>query len=70
VISSLVMVAIVYAFKLVIGEQIILLERLFILVLTGALAYLVTLRLTYRPAYQQIVEVAQLALGGLLSRQA
>jgi PST family polysaccharide transporter len=70
VISSLVMVAIVYAFKLVIGDQMTLLERLFILVLTGVLAYLLTLRLTYRLAFRQIVEVVQLALGGFLSRQA
>jgi PST family polysaccharide transporter len=69
VISSLAMVAIVYATKWVIGEQIILLARLSILVLTGALAYLLTLRLTYRPAYQQMVDVGQSALGGLLSRQ-
>jgi PST family polysaccharide transporter len=70
VVSSLIMVALVSAFKLVIGEQMILPVRLCALVIMGALTYVLTLRLTYQPAYQQIVEVAQSALGGLLSRQA
>jgi hypothetical protein len=64
------MVAVIYACKLVIGEQMILPFRLCILVVMGTLTYFLTLRLTYQPAYQQIVEVAQSALGGFLSRQA
>ncbi len=70
IISSLVMFAAVYASKLAIGEQMLLSFRLCILVMMGALTYLLTLRLTYRPAYRQMVEVAQSAIGGLLSRQA
>jgi O-antigen/teichoic acid export membrane protein len=70
VVSSLIMSAIVYAFKGVIGEQMHLPIRLSILVLTGAATYLLTLRLTYPAAYKQMAEVAQSALGGFLARQA
>jgi len=70
IVSSLVMFVIVYAFKLVIGEQMILLIRLALLVLTGAATYLLTLRLTYPPAYKQMVGVAQSMLGGVLLRHA
>jgi PST family polysaccharide transporter len=70
VVSSLVMFAVVYACKALIGEQMILLLRLFILVGAGAITYLLTLRFTYPPAYKQTVDVAQIALGGFLSRQA
>lgn len=69
-ISSLIMFAIVYALKLLIGEQIMLPIRLSILVLTGAVTYLLTLRLTYPPAYKQMVGIAQSVLGGFLLRQA
>jgi O-antigen/teichoic acid export membrane protein len=70
VVSSLVMFAIVYAVKLLIGQQIVLPIRLSILVLTGAVTYLLTLRLTYPPTYKQMVGVARSAWGGILSRQA
>ena len=70
VVSSLAMAAIVYAVKLLIGEQIILPVRLSILVLTGAVTYLLTLRLTYPPAYKQMIGVARSAWGGILSRPA
>ena len=69
-ISSLIMFAIVYALKLLIGEQIMLPIRLSILVLTGAVTYLLTLRLTYPPAYKQMVGIAQSVLGGFLLQQA
>jgi hypothetical protein len=64
------MFAIVYAFKLLIGEHMMLTIRLFILVLIGAATYLVTLRLTYPPAYKQMMGVAQSAWVGFLARQA
>lgn len=70
VISSLVMVTIVYAVKLLIGEQIMLPIRLSILVLTGAVTYLLILRLTYPPAFKQMLGVARSAWGGIVSRQA
>ncbi len=70
VVSSLIMIAVVSVLKLVIGEQLVLTVRLCVLVIIGALTYLLTLRLTYQSAYHQIVEVAQSAFGGLLSRQA
>ena len=70
VVSSLIMVAVLYAGKQVLGESLVLPVRLGILVIMGAAAYFLTLRLTYQPAYQQIVDVAQSALGGLTSRQA
>jgi len=69
VVSSLIMVAVVYAFKLVIGEQMMLLIRLSLLVLIGAVTYLLTLRLTYPPAFKQMMGVAQSAWVGFLSRQ-
>jgi hypothetical protein len=68
-VSSLVMLSILYVFKVVIGEQVMLPMRLSILVLTGAITYLLTLRLTYPPAYRQMVGVAQSAWVGFLSRQ-
>ncbi len=70
IVSSLIMFAVVYAFKLFIGEQMMLPIRLSILVLTGAATYLLALRLTYPPAYRQMVGVAQSAWVGILSRQA
>jgi len=70
VVSSLIMFAVVYAFKLVMGEQVILPIRLSTLVLTGAAIYLLALRLTYPPAYKQMMGVAQSAWVGILSRQA
>jgi PST family polysaccharide transporter len=70
VVSSLVMVALVYVFKLVIGEEMLLLMRLALLGLIGAATYLLTLRLTYLPAYKQVMGVAQSAWVGMLSRQA
>jgi polysaccharide transporter, PST family len=69
-VSSLAMLSVVLALKLIIGEQVVLPIRLSILVLTGALTYLMTLRLSYPPAYKQMVDVAQSAWGGFLSRQA
>lgn len=70
VISSLIMVVVVSALKLVLGEQVVLTVRLCILAVSGALTYLLALRLTSQPAYLQIMDVAQSALGGLLSGQA
>jgi O-antigen/teichoic acid export membrane protein len=70
VVSSLVMALIVNAVKLLIGEQIMLPIRLSILVLTGAVTYLLTLRLTYPPAFKQMVGVARSAWVGILARQA
>ena len=67
--SALIMFAIVYAFKLIIGTQLILPVRLMILVLTGAITYLLTLRLAHPLAYRQILGVAQSAWVGFLSRQ-
>jgi hypothetical protein len=69
IISSLIMFAIVYTLKWAIGEQMILPVRLSILVLTGAMTYLLTLRLTHPPAYKQMMGVAQSAWVGFLSRQ-
>ncbi len=69
-VGSLVMLSVVLAFKLIIGEQVILPIRLSILVLTGALTYLLTLRLSYPPAYKQMVDIAQSAWVGFLSRPA
>jgi O-antigen/teichoic acid export membrane protein len=69
VVSSLIMFSVVYVLKLIIGEQIILPIRLFILVLMGVASYLLTLRLTYHPAYKQMMGVAQSAWVGILSRQ-
>ena len=69
IVSSLVMFAIVYALKLIIGEQMMLPIRLSILVLAGAITYLLTLRLTHPPAYKQMMGVAQSAWVGFLSRQ-
>jgi PST family polysaccharide transporter len=68
-VSSLVMLFIVYLFKIVIGEQMMLPLRLAVLAITGAITYLLTLRLTHPPAYQQMVDVAQSAWVGFLSRQ-
>jgi PST family polysaccharide transporter len=68
-VSSLVMICVVYLFKIVLGEQMTLLLRLAALALTGAITYLLTLRLTHPPAYQQMVDVAQSAWVGFLSRQ-
>lgn len=70
VVSSFVMVTAIYALKFLIGEQMILPVRLSVLVLAGAATYLLTLRLTYPPAFKQTMDVAQSALGGFLSRQA
>jgi PST family polysaccharide transporter len=70
IVSSFMMFAIVYAFKLVIGEQMMLLVRLALLALTGAATYLLTLRLTYPPAYRQVIGIAQSAWIGIQSRQA
>jgi polysaccharide transporter, PST family len=70
VVSSVIMFSCVYVSKLVIGEQMMLPIRLSILVLIGAIAYLLTLRMTHPPAYKQMMGVAQLAWVGLLSRQA
>jgi O-antigen/teichoic acid export membrane protein len=64
VISSLVMFAVVYAFKFAIGESVILPIRLTILVLIGVATYLLTLRLSYQSAYQQVMGVAQSAWSG------
>jgi hypothetical protein len=69
VIGSLIMVAVVSAFKLALGEEIILPVRLAVLVFIGVFTYLLTLRLSYKPEYQQMMGVAQSALGGFLSRQ-
>jgi PST family polysaccharide transporter len=69
VISSLVMFAVVYALKLAIGEQAALPVRLSVLALTGAVTYLLTLRLTHPPAYKQMLEVTQSAFVGFLARQ-
>lgn len=69
VVSSLLMFVIVYAFKLIIREQIVLPIRLSILVLIGAISYLLVLRLIYPPAFKQMTGVAQSALVGFLSRQ-
>jgi O-antigen/teichoic acid export membrane protein len=69
IVSSVVMFAIVYAFRLVVGEQMTLTIRLPFLVIIGALTYVLTLRLTYPPAFRQMVEVARTALGGLSLRQ-
>ena len=66
IVSSLVMFAVVSIFRLVIGEQMLLPIRLCILVMIGALTYVLTLRLAHPPAYKQMVEVAHSALGGLL----
>ncbi len=67
-VSSFVMLGVVYLFKFVIGEQMLLPLRLGFLVLAGAVSYLVTLRLTYPPTYKQMVGVAQSAWVGFLSR--
>jgi Membrane protein involved in the export of O-antigen and teichoic acid len=69
VISTVVMFAVVYESKLIIGEQMMLPIRLCILVLIGAAIYLLTLRFTHPPAYKQVVGVAQSVLGGFLLRQ-
>lgn len=69
VIGSLIMVASICAFKFALGEGMILPVRLIILVFIGALTYLLTLRLSYRPEYQQVIGVAQSALSGFLSRR-
>jgi O-antigen/teichoic acid export membrane protein len=61
VVCSVIMFAIVYIFKLLIGEQMVLPIRLSILVLTGAITYLISLRLTHPPAYKQMMGVAQSA---------
>ena len=68
IVSSLVMFTMVYACKLLIGEQMMLVIRLAILGLTGAVTYLLALRLTYPPAYKQMVGVAQSAWIGIQSR--
>jgi PST family polysaccharide transporter len=67
-VSSLVMLGVVFATKLILGEQMMLPIRLSILVLTGALTYMLTLRLTHPPAYKEVVDVAQTAWAGFLSR--
>jgi PST family polysaccharide transporter len=69
IVSSIVMLAVVSAFKWILGEQM-LLVRLFLLGTIGAGAYLLTLRLTYPPAYKQVMGVAQSAWVGISSRQA
>jgi Membrane protein involved in the export of O-antigen and teichoic acid len=69
VISTVVMFAVVYESKLIIGEQMMLPIRLCILVLIGAATYLLTLRFTHPPAYKQVMGVAQSVLGGFLLRQ-
>jgi O-antigen/teichoic acid export membrane protein len=69
VVSSLIMFSVVFVFKLIIGEQIILPMRLFILVLMGAASYWLALRLTYPPAYKQMMGVVQSAWAGILLRQ-
>jgi hypothetical protein len=66
-IGSVVMVAIVSVFKLALGEEIIAPVRLVVLIFIGALTYLLTLRLSYKLEYQQMMGVAQSALGGFLS---
>jgi O-antigen/teichoic acid export membrane protein len=68
-VSSFVMLSSVYVLKEVIGGQMLLPMRLSLLVLTGAITYFLTLRLTYPPAYRQMVGVAQSAWVGFLSRQ-
>jgi PST family polysaccharide transporter len=68
-VSSLAMLCIVFLFKIVLGEQIVLPLRLAVLSITGAITYLLTLRLTHPPAFQQLVDVAQSAWVGFLSRQ-
>ncbi len=67
IVSSLAMLAILYLFRLIVGEQMMLLIRLSIFALAGAATYLLTLRLTHPPVYKQMVGVAQSALAGLLS---
>jgi PST family polysaccharide transporter len=64
IIGSLVMFAFVYSFKLLIGEQMVLPIRLFILVLAGVAAYILTLRLTYPSVYKQMMDIAQSAWAG------
>jgi polysaccharide transporter, PST family len=65
VVSSLVMFAVVYAFKFLIGETVLLPIRLLFLVLIGAATYFLTLRLAHPPAYQQMMNVAQSIWAGL-----
>jgi O-antigen/teichoic acid export membrane protein len=69
IICSLVMFAVVYAFKYVIGETVILPVRSFILMFVGAATYLVTLRLFHQAAFQQVMDVAQSAWAGLFRRR-
>jgi O-antigen/teichoic acid export membrane protein len=69
VVNSLIMVVVVYVFKLIMGEQVILIARLCMLAIIGAITYVLALRWTYQPAYRQILNVAQSAMGRLNSRQ-
>jgi O-antigen/teichoic acid export membrane protein len=68
VVSSLIMFIFVYAARQIVGEYLILPIRLFVLVLIGAVTYLLTLRWTNQPAYRQTVDVAQSALSGFFLR--
>jgi PST family polysaccharide transporter len=69
VISSLAMYTIVFVFKSVIGDQIVLPIRLPLLVLIGVATYFLALRLAHPPAYKQVIGVAQSALVRFLPRQ-
>jgi len=70
VISSIVMVSMVYVLKALIGEQMLLPVRLSVLVLSGAITYVLALSFMDPPGFKQMINVTQSALVGFFSRQA
>jgi PST family polysaccharide transporter len=60
-ISSLIMIVVVFGLKYIIGQNFVLPLRLFIFVIAGAGTYVVSLRLIRPSLYKKLLELAQLA---------
>jgi O-antigen/teichoic acid export membrane protein len=68
-ISSLIMVAVVYALRYALGESVSLLLRFILLILAGGVTYLFAIRVVHPPLYTKMLELAQIALPKSLLRK-
>jgi membrane protein YdbS with pleckstrin-like domain len=68
-VSSLIMVFAVFAFRYFIGQNFSITVRLVILVLAGAVTYLLAIRIIRPALYTKMLELAKMVLPGFLVRK-
>jgi O-antigen/teichoic acid export membrane protein len=69
IVSSLMMIVVVFGFKYLVGDNLFLILRLIILVLAGGITYLLALRLIHPSLYKKMLELFQMTLPKFPLRQ-